>query len=307
MRAAPERTAPGVGQLSIADSDVVEESNLQRQIIHKESSVGSSKAVSAASACMALNSRIRAAPLPSVTAANVAEMVHARPAAAGALRSRARRGVLATQQTMTHPGQVTQHDLILDCTDSVAARYMLSDAAAAASRPLVSGAAVGFEGQLMVLCGRSSAAGGSTPCYRCLFPQPPSSCARCADAGAPAPCRAPGRGPSQLRAAGSWVGGGLSLQRCCETGVSGSAPATKPTRSPSARAGVMGAVPGVIGCLQALEGLKILTRVSPAGQRTKLAFPPQRPPASPRRRENAPRRARTPAGWGAAGRENAPL
>ena len=79
MRAAPERTAPGVGQLSIADSDVVEESNLQRQIIHKESSVGSSKAVSAASACMALNSRIRAAPLPSVTAANVAEMVDARP------------------------------------------------------------------------------------------------------------------------------------------------------------------------------------------------------------------------------------
>lgn len=103
MRAAPERTAPGVGQLSIADSDVVEESNLQRQIIHKESSVGSSKAVSAASACMALNSRIRAAPLPSVTAANVAEMVHTCPAVAGALRSRARRRVQATQRTMTHP------------------------------------------------------------------------------------------------------------------------------------------------------------------------------------------------------------
>ena len=78
--------------------------------------MGTSKAVSAAGACMRLNSRVRAVPLPAATAANVAELV-------------------------------ASHDLVLDCTDSVPTRYMLSDAAAAAGRPLVSGAAVGFEGQ----------------------------------------------------------------------------------------------------------------------------------------------------------------
>lgn len=67
--------AAGVGTLSIADSDTIEESNLQRQVIHSEAGVGQSKALSAASACLRLNSRVRAVPLPAMTPANVADVV----------------------------------------------------------------------------------------------------------------------------------------------------------------------------------------------------------------------------------------
>lgn len=67
--------AAGVGLMSIADSDTIEESNLQRQVIHSEAGVGQSKALSAASACLRLNSRVRVIPLPAVTPANVADVV----------------------------------------------------------------------------------------------------------------------------------------------------------------------------------------------------------------------------------------
>lgn len=67
--------AAGVGMISIADSDTIEESNLQRQVIHSEAGVGQSKAVSAASVCLRLNSRVRVVPLPAVTPANVADVV----------------------------------------------------------------------------------------------------------------------------------------------------------------------------------------------------------------------------------------
>jgi adenylyltransferase/sulfurtransferase len=141
--------------------------------------LGASKAASAAAACRALNSLIAVAELPAVT-----------PATA-----------VATAK---------QHDLLVDCTDNAAARYMLSDAAVAARVPLVSGAAVGTEGQVSVLCGARDASGRpAAPCYRCLYraPAPPSACARCADAG------------------------------------------------------VLGPVPGVIGTLQAVEALKVLSGV----------------------------------------------
>ncbi len=96
---------------------------------------------------------------------------------------------------------LASYDVVLDCTDNPAARYLLSDAAVAARVPLVSGAAVATEGQLTVLCGDAA------PCYRCLFRQAaaPAHCARCADAG------------------------------------------------------VLGPVPGVIGTLQAVEAIKMLT------------------------------------------------
>lgn len=80
-----------------------------------------------------------------------------------------------------------RYDLVLDCTDNAASRYLLSDAAVAAGVPLVSGAAVGTEGQVTVLCGNGGGddARPLAPCYRCLYPTPalPQHCARCADAG----------------------------------------------------------------------------------------------------------------------------
>jgi adenylyltransferase and sulfurtransferase len=60
-----------------------------------------------------------------------------------------------------------QYNIIVDCTDSPATRYLISDSAVVCSKPLVSGSALGTEGQLTVYCYR----GG--PCYRCVFPQPP--------------------------------------------------------------------------------------------------------------------------------------
>ena len=146
--------AAGVGTLGICDRDGVEVSNLHRQVIHTTRAAlhNTPKVASAAASVAALN--------PSIT---VRQHPH------GLTRENA----LAL---------VKQYDIILDATDNAPARYLLSDAAAAARVPLVSGAALGAEGQLTVYCGPAAS---DTPCYRCLFPvaPKPGACGRCADAG----------------------------------------------------------------------------------------------------------------------------
>jgi molybdopterin/thiamine biosynthesis adenylyltransferase len=97
---------------------------------------------------------------------------------------------------------LSSYDVILDCTDNAPTRYLLSDTAVALEKPLVSGAAQRFDGQLCVYN-----LGNTGPCFRCLFPK-----------------------PMPTHAATS----------CEETGI-------------------LGAVTGVIGCLQALEAIKIIT------------------------------------------------
>eukprot|EP00887_Chlorella_sp_A99_P001231 scaffold14.g1231.t1 len=122
--------AAGVGRIGIVDRDSVELSNIHRQVIHSEASVGAHKALSAAAACRALNSGIAVeAHLDGFAPANAVDLV---------------------------------------------------DACCVARRPLVSGAAIGTDGQLTVYC-----YGKDGPCYRCLFPEAPrpESCARCVDAG----------------------------------------------------------------------------------------------------------------------------
>ena len=122
------------------------------QVAHGEPDVGCSKTDSAASAARRLNSAIRIIQHPEGL----------RPDNAA--------------------GLVKPYDVVLDCTDNAPSRYLLSDACASPScrTPLVSGAALGGEGQLTVYCG-----GPAGPCYRCLFPASPAAgnCARCADAG----------------------------------------------------------------------------------------------------------------------------
>ncbi|KAA2285968.1 molybdopterin-synthase adenylyltransferase MoeB [Arenimonas fontis] len=145
--------AAGIGRLLIADDDVVERSNLQRQILHSEQRIGLPKVESAAASLSALNPRVRIEPRRvRVTAGTVDELVA---------------GV----------------DLVLDGADNFPVRYLLSDACVKHAKPLVYGAVHRFEGQISVFdAGRQR---GRAPCYRCLFPEPPASedAPNCAEAG----------------------------------------------------------------------------------------------------------------------------
>ena len=128
--------AAGVGQLTIADADVVEISNLQRQIAHQEQDLGRNKAHSAAESATALNARCR---------------------------------VNAIERHLDAEGLVEaarDADVILDCTDRFSSRYAINEASVAAGVPLVSGAAIRFSGQLAVFDPRNE----KSPCYACLYP-----------------------------------------------------------------------------------------------------------------------------------------
>lgn len=144
----------GVGTLGLMDGDAVETSNLHRQIAHSEDAAarGMSKVSSAVRACRALNSSVEYLPY---------EM---RATAAGP------HGFLSV---LTHGS----FDLVLDCTDNPATRYLISDACVVAGVVLVSGAAQRGEGQVVVLnCPPVGmpAGEGKGPCYRCVFPRPPA-------------------------------------------------------------------------------------------------------------------------------------
>ena len=145
--------AAGVGTLRIADDDVVDRSNLQRQIVHTEARIGMRKVDSAALALSALNPRTRIdAVAERVSSDNVERLLD---------------GV----------------DLVVDGADNFPARYLLNDACVKLGKPLVYGAVHRFEGQVSVFdAGRHR---GMAPCYRCLFPEPPppESAPNCAEAG----------------------------------------------------------------------------------------------------------------------------
>ena len=146
-------TAAGVGHLRIADDDVVDRSNLQRQILHTDAGVGMSKVASAERALNALNPRtLIEAVSERVTSANVERLLD---------------GV----------------EVVIDGADNFPTRYLLNDACVKLGKPLVYGAVHRFEGQVSVFdAGRQR---GVAPCYRCLFPQPPppEAAPNCADTG----------------------------------------------------------------------------------------------------------------------------
>ncbi|PAV16606.1 molybdenum cofactor synthesis 3 [Pyrrhoderma noxium] len=199
--------ASGIGRIGIVDPDIVEISNLQRQVLHSEATLGIPKVESAAQALRRLNS-------------------------------------LAQIDTFNLPLDPTNaekilkdYDVILDCTDNAPTRYLLSDTSAKLRKPLVSGAAQRLDGQLCTyglplkskIDDKEGGAGSDRgPCYRCLFPKPPAP-----------------------EMAGS----------CEETGI-------------------LGAVTGVIGSLQALEAIKIIADLHDWKPSlliySALAFPPFR-------------------------------
>jgi sulfur-carrier protein adenylyltransferase/sulfurtransferase len=133
--------AAGVGTLGIIDFDVVDESNLQRQIIHGQSDIGRPKAHSARDSVLEIN--------PLITV-NLHE----------------------ERLDSTNVMEVfAQYDLIVDGTDNFATRYMVNDAAFLLGKPYVWGSIYRFDGQASVFW--PTAPGVEAPCYRCLYPEPP--------------------------------------------------------------------------------------------------------------------------------------
>ena len=142
--------AAGVGSITLCDADTVEVTNLHRQIIHANDRVDISKAHSGAMSCKALNPHVNVeVALKGLTKDNASDLVF-------------------------------RHTIVLDCTDNVPTRYMLSDACVLTYTPLISAAAVSLEGQLTVYN-----LNNDTPCYRCVWPKPPAAgdCTSCARGG----------------------------------------------------------------------------------------------------------------------------
>jgi adenylyltransferase/sulfurtransferase len=163
--------ACGIGNLSVVDFDNVDVSNLHRQVIHKTNDVGMNKAESARRAVENLN--------PSISCKIVKEPLTANNALE----------------------LISSHDCIVDASDNPQTRYIINDACVLSGKPLVSGSAMGIEGQLTVY----NYNGG--PCYRCLYPKPNVK---------------------------------EGNKSCSDNGV-------------------LGPVPGLIGILQAVETIKIIT------------------------------------------------
>jgi molybdopterin-synthase adenylyltransferase len=163
--------AAGVGRLGLVDGDAVELSNLQRQVLHRSTDLGRRKVASAVESLAALNPHCRVETFDlRLDPANVREVV---------------------------PG----FEMVLDASDNFVTRFLLAEYCWQAGIPLVSAAATGWHGQLLV-----QRPGALQPCYRCLVPEAPPAAA---------------------------------------------VPAAH-------EVGILGAVTGVLGCLQAVEALKLL-------------------------------------------------
>lgn len=166
--------AAGIGTLGILDFDKVDLSNLQRQILHTTADVGRPKVESAVDHLRAINPTIDIVPYDTIlTSGNAFEVLE-------------------------------PWDIVVDGTDNFPVRYLVNDATQMLGKPLVYGSIYQFDGQATVFM-----PGQETPCYRCLFPQPPP----------------PGTVPS-----------------CAEGGV-------------------FGVLPGIVGCIQATEAIKLITGI----------------------------------------------
>lgn len=142
-------TAAGIGTLGIIDFDVVEESNLQRQVLFGTSSLGENKALAAKQRLEDLNSKINIVAYPEM---------------------------LSSQNALV---LFEQYDIIVDGSDNFSTRYLVNDAAILSGKPFVYGAIYKFEGQVSVFNYNNG------PSYRCLFSSPPKggSVANCSEVG----------------------------------------------------------------------------------------------------------------------------
>ncbi len=127
----------GIGTLVLADGDTVDLTNLQRQILHRTASVGMAKAESGQATLAEINPECRVVPLLERLEGNRLEE------------------------------EIAQADVVLDCCDNFATRHAVNRACVKYRKPLVSGAAIRFDGQVSVFDARQPDA----PCYHCLFPE----------------------------------------------------------------------------------------------------------------------------------------
>jgi adenylyltransferase/sulfurtransferase len=141
--------AAGIGTLGIVDDDVVDASNLQRQIVHGTDRLGTPKTESAARTLNNLNPDVRVVPHRArLTSKNAIEVLGA-------------------------------YDVIIDGADNFATRYLVNDCALRLGKPVVHASIYRFEGQLTVFPAHGA------PCYRCLYPEPPApeDAPSCAEGG----------------------------------------------------------------------------------------------------------------------------
>lgn len=139
----------GVGKIGIVDADVVDLSNLQRQIIHAVKDIGKPKAVSAKESIQGMNPDVEVVAYPIFAdETNIDELIRA-------------------------------YDFILDCTDNFTAKFLINDACVQAEKPFVHAGIIRFGGQIMTYVP------GQGPCYRCIFQSPPPEGAvpACKEAG----------------------------------------------------------------------------------------------------------------------------
>jgi len=135
--AAPYLAAAGIGKITIIDHDIVDLTNLQRQIMHRQNSIGMPKVSSAKTMLQELN--------PNLT-------------------------IVALEQKVTSDlldQLLPTATVVLDCTDNFSSRHLINASCVKHKTPLVSGAAIRFDGQLTVIDPRQK----GTPCYACLFPK----------------------------------------------------------------------------------------------------------------------------------------
>ena len=145
--------AAGAGQLVIADPDVVELSNLQRQLLHHDEDIGRNKAVSAQDTLATINPDIKIIPIA----------------------QRLQGGQL--------DDEVKLADVVLDCSDNFATRFAVNTACVKHRTPLVSGAAIRMEGQLAVFDSRQQ----DSPCYHCLYKEGEEADQTCSENGVLSP------------------------------------------------------------------------------------------------------------------------
>ena len=143
----PYLAAAGVGEIGIVDDDLIEISNLQRQVIYKTDAIGKSKAKQAKAMISDLN--------PLVKVKSISEKLSGKNAIS----------------------LFEKYDIIVDATDNIAIKYLINDACLATEKPMVYGSIFRFQGQVSVFNYQNG------PTYRCLYPDENSNAANCEDAG----------------------------------------------------------------------------------------------------------------------------
>jgi molybdopterin/thiamine biosynthesis adenylyltransferase len=140
-------SAAGIGTITIIDGDTVDSTNLQRQVLFDEASIGTRKVDAALASARSLNSNVTIVPIATwLDSANARDLIEG-------------------------------HDLVIDASDNYAARLAVNDAAVALGIPFIHGAAIRWEG---LVAGFDPRVG---PCYRCLFPALPENELTCSDVG----------------------------------------------------------------------------------------------------------------------------